>query len=242
MRDSFPMDAGFDGEKYRRASAHQKEWGSKLIAELRLGGAEAILDLGCGDGELTAQLAGLVPQGRVVGIDSAASMIDAARRHRRGNLTFEVMDINQLAYEAEFDLVFSNAALHWVLDHRGLLGRVLRALRNDGVLCWSFAADGNCPTFNRIVRGLMAEGRYAGRFDGFAWPWYMPRIDEYRTLAGSFGFRELAVRGENADRYFPDSDTMIQRHDDSLDRPAQLSAIPGAPARQREGELSKRGD
>ncbi|MHC5061222.1 MAG: class I SAM-dependent methyltransferase [Planctomycetota bacterium] len=55
------MTFEFDSEKYKEASGHQKEWGAKLISELSLKGGERILDLGCGDGTLTAELARLVP-------------------------------------------------------------------------------------------------------------------------------------------------------------------------------------
>ena len=61
----------FDGKKYTAASTHQKEWGAKLIHELSISGTEKILDLGCGDGALTAQLAALTPQGAVLGIDAS---------------------------------------------------------------------------------------------------------------------------------------------------------------------------
>ena len=65
----------FDGEKYKKASRHQKEWGNKLISSLQLKGNEAILDLGCGDGILTEQLSLLVPNGYVLGIDASVGMI-----------------------------------------------------------------------------------------------------------------------------------------------------------------------
>ena len=58
----------FDGKKYEKASAHQKEWGAKLISELSLRGNERVLDLGCGEGSNTAMIAGLVPNGEVVGL------------------------------------------------------------------------------------------------------------------------------------------------------------------------------
>ena len=58
----------FDAEKYKKASAHQRQWGKKLISELNLKGAERILDLGCGDGGITAQMANLVTNGQVIGI------------------------------------------------------------------------------------------------------------------------------------------------------------------------------
>ncbi len=69
----------FDGEKYKAASTHQKEWGNDLISQLSLKGSEAILDLGCGDGVLTGQLALLVPEGTVLGIDSSVGMIETAK-------------------------------------------------------------------------------------------------------------------------------------------------------------------
>ena len=69
----------FDGKKYEKASAHQKEWCAKLISELSLKGDERVLDLGCGDGTITARIAELVPNGEVVGIDSSTGMIDVAK-------------------------------------------------------------------------------------------------------------------------------------------------------------------
>ena len=65
------MTHEFDGQKYEKASGHQKEWGEKLIEELHLQGKEKILDLGCGDGTLTAQLSKIVPNGEAVGIDAS---------------------------------------------------------------------------------------------------------------------------------------------------------------------------
>lgn len=61
----------FDGAKYKKASLHQKEWGNDLISKITLQGNETILDLGCGDGHLTEQLALLVPSGKVLGIDAS---------------------------------------------------------------------------------------------------------------------------------------------------------------------------
>jgi trans-aconitate 2-methyltransferase len=84
----------FDGERYAQASAHQREWGARIIAELGLRGDERVLDLGCGDGGLTARLADLVPGGEVLGIDASRGMIEAAQPKARGNLRFRCMDID----------------------------------------------------------------------------------------------------------------------------------------------------
>ena len=172
------MTYEFDGKKYREASSHQKEWGNRLIEELNISGAERILDLGCGDGTLTARLAELVPRGHVIGTDASSGMIDAAAMHRADNLSFVLKDINDLDYSDEFDVIFSNAALHWVKDHDALLANVHRALGNCGTVRFNFAADGNCRTFFQVVRKAMAHRDFERFFHDFNWPWFMPTVEE----------------------------------------------------------------
>jgi trans-aconitate 2-methyltransferase len=195
----------FNGEQYKNSSVHQKEWGNQIISELQLKGNERILDLGCGDGALTALLAARVPQGSVLGIDASQGMIDAALNHRLPNLVFQLKDINNLNYEDEFDLVFSNASLHWVKNHQALLHRTYISSKKGGVLRLNFAAAGNCATFIKIVKAAMEIPQYRRYFLNFEWPWYMPEIEEYKTLMKKTAFREVKVWGENADRYFPDA-------------------------------------
>lgn len=203
------MTFEFDAEKYKKASAHQRQWGEKLIAELDLKGDERILDLGCGDGGLTAQLTELVPIGLVVGIDASRSMIDSARKnHKNENLRFDLMDINTIDFEDEFDVIISNAALHWIKDHKRLLQNVYKSLKAGGIVRFNFAADGNCSTFFKVVRQVMAEERYTEYFDVFDWPWYMPTVDEYEKILKQFGFKQIRVSSENADVYFPDKEAM----------------------------------
>jgi trans-aconitate methyltransferase len=198
----------FDAGKYRQSARHQTEWGAKLIAELNLRGDERILDLGCGDGVVTAQLAELVPSGEVVGIDSSQNMIAAAQTVASNRLSFRRLDINDLDYEAEFDLIFSNATLHWVKDHCRLLNNVRRAMRTNGACRFNFAADGNCSNFFRVVRELIQSPTYAPFFIGFEWPWFMPRLEEYESLFVGGIFREYRVWGENADREFANAEAM----------------------------------
>jgi trans-aconitate methyltransferase len=198
----------FDAEKYKQASTHQQEWGTRLIAELNLRGDERILDLGCGEGVLTAKLAQVVPGGSVLGVDSSQNMIVAAEAWAGERLQFKRLDINELDFDDEFDVVFSNATLHWVKDHRRLLNNAYKALRPGGLCRFNFAADGNCATFNGVVRDLMSDPRFERFFVGFDWPWFMPRLDEYEQLFSDRSFSEHRVWGENADRHFPDAAAM----------------------------------
>ncbi len=192
----------FDPEKYLQASSHQKDWGNRLIDELKLRGDEIILDLGCGEGTLTARLAALVPNGGVVGMDSSIPMIEAAKRLETPNLTFFCRDIDELDFNQGFDIVFSNAALHWVRDHDNLLANVHRSLKPGGVARFNFAGDGNCSCFLSTIRELMSRAKYSRYFEEFLWPWYMPTVEAYREKVSSTGLFDFQVWGEIADRSF----------------------------------------
>ncbi len=114
---------------------------------MSISGTELILDLGCGDGALTSQLAALTPQGAVVGIDASYGMIETAKSYHAENLSFEVGDINGLNFENEFDIIFSNAALHWIKNHEALIEKVFLVLKSGGIMRFNFAVEGNCANF-----------------------------------------------------------------------------------------------
>jgi len=185
----------FDGEKYKQASKHQKEWGNKLIAQLNLKGNEAVLDLGCGDGILTEQIARLVPKGWVVG-----------------------------------DVVFSNAALHWIKNHKKLLENSLRALKPGGNIAWNFASNGTCTHFNETVKAVMDMPAYKTYFAGFEWPWYMPDKEEYTALMEKAGFAQFEVCYENVDRFFSNSEEMIRW----INQPSLVPFMQNIPENQQE--------
>ena len=101
---------------YAANSAVQQGWARELIAKLKLRGDEHILDVGCGDGKVTAEIAAAVPRGLVVGIDASAEMISFARKtfpaSKIPNLKFQIGDARQIRLTKKFDVVFSNSALH----------------------------------------------------------------------------------------------------------------------------------
>jgi trans-aconitate 2-methyltransferase len=224
-----PMTHEFDGNKYEKASAHQKQWGTKLIAELGLRGTERVLDLGCGDGTLTAQIAALLPHGEALGIDASQGMIDVARQKQTGNLRFLLLDINELDFTEEFDVVFSNATLHWIKDHQRMLQNVRQVLRSGGLLRFDFAGEGNCSHFFRVVREAVARLEFAPHFVGYEWPWYMPSVGQYEAIVAQSGFCESRVWGENADRYFPDAEAMVKW----VDQPSLVPFLACIAAEQR---------
>lgn len=200
----------FDGKKYRLASKHQKEWGLDLISELSFKGNETVLDLGCGDGILTEQLSLLVPYGRVLGIDASINMIETAKMIRKNNLEFAHTDINRMNFENEFDLIFSNAALHWVEDHNQLLKNAYKALKTQGKILWDFGGLGNCSNFFDVIQNKISEDKYAQYFKDFEWPWFMPSKSQYSELISTIGFSAYTIKEVNKDRYFSNASEIIK--------------------------------
>jgi trans-aconitate methyltransferase len=219
----------WDGRDYERHSPHQREWGSGLVAELLLQGNERILDLGCGDGSITRQLADRVPHGSVLGVDAAPEMLEAARDKCGRNMTVGHLDINGLAFEAEFDVVFSNAALHWMHDHAALLRNIHRGLRPGGILRAQFGCDGNCPNLIECARRQMATPPFPEAFAGFRWPWYFPSLTQYEGLLSSSPFAEWRAWTENRDQRFPSADAIVGW----IDNPCLIPFVQALPAELR---------
>lgn len=216
----------FDGEKYKAASKHQKYLGMKIVKELNLYGAESILDLGCGDGALTQELANLVPQGLVLGIDASEGMLAEAKKIKQHNLKFQCMDINAMNFSREFDLIFSSSALHWVKDHTCLYHNALQALKPGGIIYFSFAGAGTCETFIRVIKTVMLD--YPHYFKDFEWPWYMPDIQEYEKLVRQQIISEVNIWPTNADRNMTENE-MIRW----IDQPVIVPFLIPLPEHQR---------
>src|SRR6476646_4652806 len=105
---------------YYRQSSLQQTLAEEQLSRLTLNGDEQILDVGCGDGKVTAEISARVPRGSVLGVDPSRDMVTFAANHfgppAHDNLRFEVADVRRLPYRSEFDLIISFNALHWVAD------------------------------------------------------------------------------------------------------------------------------
>src|SRR5205823_10493243 len=117
-----------------------------LLALVRPRPGMRVVDLGCGTGELTARLHHELAAGETLGIDNSEAMLARARPLAEGGLRFEAGDIAAFAARAAYDLVFSNAALHWVDDHAALFARLTAALRPGGQLAVQMPANFDHPS------------------------------------------------------------------------------------------------
>lgn len=145
---------------------------------------ERILDLGCGTGHLTHQIAAAGAD--VLGIDSAPDMVDTARR-AYPTLRFEVADAASFAADAPFDAVFSNAALHWMHPPARVAARIAAALKPGGRLVAEMGGHGNIQAIlDALYPALHAAGCETPEALN---PWYFPTIGEYASLLEAHGLR-----------------------------------------------------
>lgn len=187
----------WDARAYERSSAAQQAWARELIDRLAPRGDERILDIGCGDGKVTAELAARVPGGSVLGIDSSEDMIRLARERfpaeRHPNLSFAREDMRRLDHGGAFDLAFSNAALHWVLDHVSVLEGTRRSLRRGGRLLFQMGGQGNAEDVWRIVEATIARPAWAAYFSGMSFPYGMYGIEQYQAWMDRAGLNWVRI-------------------------------------------------
>lgn len=170
-------------DQYGKNARFVSDLGMPVVALLSPRPGERILDLGCGDGALSLKL--LNHGCKVVGVDSSAEMIRAARSL---GLDAQVADGQSLPFDNEFDAVFSNAALHWMKAPEQVIAGVWRALKSGGRFVGEFGGYGNVAAIvSALGSALAARGKTLPH------PWYFPRQEEYRKLLEARGFAVRSI-------------------------------------------------
>ena len=175
----------WDPVRYARHASFVAVNGESVLEWLALRPGERILDLGCGDGRLTLKLAEAACD--VVGVDASPEQIEAARRL---GLNAQFADARSLPFRDEFDVVFSNATLHWVKDARAAAASVFNSLRPGGRFVGEMGGAGNVAA---IRNALHDELGHRGIDPVPLDPWYFPTPDEYRRVLEDAGFRVLRI-------------------------------------------------
>lgn len=184
--------ADWDGAGYEVVSELQRTMAAESLSLLSLDGTEAVLDVGCGDGYVTARIAERLPGGSILGVDPSPRMIAAAQR-RATTATFRLGEVTTLQFDAEFDVVTSFNALHWVADQPAAYRRIAAALRPGGRALVSFVCAGSRPSVEDMAMAVAAGPRWAGMFGDFAAPFVHPSADAFTATAAAAGF-EVAMQ------------------------------------------------
>jgi SAM-dependent methyltransferase len=167
-------------EQYARNARFVADLGQPVVDLLAPRAGERILDLGCGDGALTAKLAAMGCD--IVGVDGSAEQIGAARAL---GLDARVANGQALDFDGEFDAVFSNAALHWMKDADAVIAGVWRALRPGGRFVGELGGFGCVDRIRKALHAaLVRRGVDPTNID----PWYFPTPEDYGGRLAARGF------------------------------------------------------
>ena len=181
----------WNARDYAQHSQGQYGWGLSNVQRLALRGTEWVLDIGSGDGKLTAEIARRVPGGRVLGVDNAADMVQFSQQSHAtefGNLRFMLADAQALDLPSEFDVAFSNSTLHWIPDHPAVLRGIYRALKPGGRMFLSMSGRGTAAVVLSAIDHLAEHKPWRSWLAHVPVPWYFFGPEEYHVWLQDVGF------------------------------------------------------
>jgi trans-aconitate 2-methyltransferase len=192
----------WNADDYAKHSSAQQQWARELMAKLHLQGSENILDIGCGDGKVTAEIATAVSTGSVLGVDNSRAMVELALSQYPAdqfpNLFFQVADARCLPFNRQFEIVFSNATLHWVRNHAPVLDGIFRSLCPKGRILLQMGGRGNAAGIISVLKNVISTPRWADYFVNFEFPYGFHDAGDYKTWLKQVGFH--SVRAELIDK------------------------------------------
>ncbi|MBE0538314.1 MAG: methyltransferase domain-containing protein [Ignavibacterium sp.] len=187
----------WDADQYFQFSSAQQKWARESINKAKIKSDEHVLDVGCGDGKVTVEIAELVTEGKVLGVDNSEAMINLAKEKfphsKYPNLYFKVLDAKELNFNEEFDVIVSNAALHWVDDHIKVLKGMYNSLKNGGRIILQMGAKGNVPEAFFAVDKVIRRTEWSGYFINLKFPYYFFDIQEYHNFISQTEFRDIEI-------------------------------------------------
>ncbi len=184
MRTIQQLANKWDTDLYDGKHAFVSDYGTSLISLLDPRSHEYILDLGCGSGVLTAQIAEKAKE--VVGMDLSPEMVAKAQK-QFPLLTFEERNASNFKFERPFDAIFSNATLHWVTDYRNAAKCMFNNLKAGGRMVVEFGGKHNIEAIVSELRTSLASRGYVRQAS--LQPWYFPSIAEYTGVLEQVGFQ-----------------------------------------------------
>jgi trans-aconitate 2-methyltransferase len=181
---------------YSSVAALQSAMAEEVLALLHLHGTERVLDLGCGNGKITAEIAARLPQGSILGIDASSDMIAFAREHfPASNAQFTTGDIRQVGFREEFDLIVSFNALHWIPDQDNALRSIRSAMKPDGMAQLRLVPRGERKSLENVLEETRLSAAWSSYFQEFRDPYLHLTPEQYAAAAERNGLlvRRLQV-------------------------------------------------
>ncbi|MBV8884073.1 MAG: methyltransferase domain-containing protein [Chroococcidiopsidaceae cyanobacterium CP_BM_RX_35] len=193
--------AEWNASGYQSVSSLQEVIATEQLSRLTLGERDRILDIGCGNGKITAAISSRVPQGSVLGVDPSQNMIAFAQNHYgapiQPNLHFEVGDARSLPYHHEFDQIVSFNALHWVPEQDAVLRSICMALKPNGQALLRFVPEGSRKCLEDVIEDVCCLPRWVHYFQNHQKPYFHPTPEAYSALAKHNGLKVLRIHVED---------------------------------------------
>ena len=167
-------------EEYFQNSSSQKNAASDLLKFVLIKETDHILDVGCGDGKITAEIANKLSKGSIIGVDLSPAMISFAKASFP-SLIFKLKDAMDLDFNSEFDTVFSFTTLQWIQDHKAFLQGAYLALKPSGTLAITMPL-GLPASLEEAVLEIIALPKWSSYFQNFSTGWNFVKQEEYEKL------------------------------------------------------------
>lgn len=185
----------WDAGMYDATHLPQTDVGRELIAMSCIKADDSILDIGCGTGTLTIELARMAHKGKVVGIDPSIEMLERAREKTlsAGNIALINIPAQKLDFKEEFDLVYSNSALQWVKEQEDVIARSYNALRENGRVAIQMPAKDFCWELMENIHSAISALGFESKYKKMESPWRFPIKEEFAGFLKDAGFVNINV-------------------------------------------------
>ena len=200
----------WDAKTYDKVSSNvQLEWGRKLIEKRKWTGNETVMDAGAGSGNLTKILADKVPNGKVFAVDAVSNMVHQAKSNLSAYRNVQVIhaSMSNVNLPTEVDVIFSNAALHWILDQEALFSHFWQFLKPNGELLIEGGGGKNLETTIPVIFKIMQSDQFKEYFVNWKQTWYFPTPEETERLLQNIGFRDIQVNLSKKSTSFSDRES-----------------------------------
>lgn len=203
----------WDARTYDKVSSNvQLEWGRKLLEKRRWIGNEIVMDAGAGSGNLTRILCNKVPIGYVYAIDADSNMVQQAKSNLSGCRNVQVIQSSMynVNLPTKVDIIFSNSAIHWILDQEGVFSHFWQLLKpNGGELLIECDGHGSLDSISSMVFKIMQSDKFRKYFANWKQSWYFPKPDDTERLLQKIGFRDIEVSLSGQTMVYPDRESFV---------------------------------
>ncbi len=189
------IDKEWNAENYHQNSSVQLEASKKILSEISFRGDESILDIGCGDGKITAIISTHIPRGKVLGIDLSPEMLLFANKKfktsKYKNILFKLLDATKIRFEKEFDIVFSSFVLHWVINFNLFIKKIHKSLKDNGKIVFTIPLGISSP-LELATKEAIKSSTWAEFFTDYVNTWSTLNASQYEKAIISAGFKLIS--------------------------------------------------